>query len=87
MPRGEYNSVAAAARDAGIQQAQPLKRVALTGNLERVVRALTGFYSPLEVAYLVALLMEDEGVRAVFDGREANVDVHQYERTPDEVIA
>ena len=47
----EYSSVAQAARAAGIGGvAQPLKRVALTANLERVAGALTSHYPPLQVA-------------------------------------
>ena len=78
MKHLEYSSVAQGARDAGIGVAQPLKRVALTDNLERVAGSLTSYYVPLQVAYLVAFLMEDEGVKAVFDDLHGNVDVHQH---------
>ena len=78
MKHLEYSSVAQAARDAGIGAAQPLKRVALTDNLERVAGSLTSYYAPLQVAYLVAFLMEDERVQAVFDDLQGNVDVHQH---------
>ena len=57
--------------------AKPLKRVALTDNLELVAGLLTSYYSPLQVAYLVAFLME-EGVQAVFDDLHGDVDVHQH---------
>ena len=52
MKHLEYSRVAQAARTAGIGVAHPLERVALTNNLEQVARALTSYYSPLQVAYL-----------------------------------
>lgn len=66
--------MAQAARGDGIAEAQPFKRVArvaLTDNLERGAGALTSHCTPLQPAFLVAVMMEDERVQAVFDNSKA----------------
>ena len=50
MKRGEFDSVAAAAREAGIGFAKRKKTVTLSDNVDRVAESLKGHYSPEQLA-------------------------------------
>ena len=58
MKRGEFTSVAAAAREAGIKLAVPKKTVTLSDNLDRVADRLMGHYTPEQVKRIRERLAE-----------------------------
>ena len=53
---GEFTSVRAAAREAGIALAQPKKTVTLSDNVERVADTIKGHYTPDQVQRIIAHL-------------------------------
>ena len=53
---GEFESVRAAAREAGIALAQPKKTVTLGGNVDRVADVLRTYYQPEQVQRIIARL-------------------------------
>ena len=55
---GEFTSVRAAAREAGIALAQPKKTVTLSDNVERVADAIKGHYNRKQVEQIIARLTE-----------------------------
>ena len=55
---GEFTSVRAAAREAGIALAQPKKTVTLSDNVERVADAIKGHYTREQVEQIITRLTE-----------------------------
>lgn len=53
---GEFDSAAAAAREAGIALAQPKKTVTLSNNVERVADTISGYYSMEQLQRIVERL-------------------------------
>ena len=59
MKQGEFDSVAAAAREAGIGFAKRKKTVTLSDNVDRVAERLKGHYSPEQLARIRERLTEE----------------------------
>ena len=59
MKRGEFKSVAEAAREAGIKLAKAKKTVTLSDNVDRVADRLRGHYSPDQVRQIRERLAQD----------------------------
>ena len=59
MQKGEFSSMAAAAREAGIELAKRGKTVTLSDNVERVADRLRGHYTPEQLKRIRELLAED----------------------------
>ena len=60
MKRGEFNSVAAAAREAGIILPKPRRTVSLSDNVERVADRMMAHYSPEQVRRIIERLSASE---------------------------
>lgn len=56
----EFDSVRAAAREAGITLAQPKKTVTLSDNVERVASVLKGHYEAEQIQQIIKKLSEDD---------------------------
>ena len=60
MKAGEFESVRAAAREAGIELATPKRTVTLSDNVERVADRLRSHYTPDQLQRISARLAEEE---------------------------